>query len=207
MHTNSVVLCLGAFSRLYPSYRLHNTILSVLIASALIDAYRVPSSASSLTDTLSTTSYLIQTLAAESATLSTRTINTKYGSLRGSVVRLNRRTPYTTTTLELPDIETYLGVPYATPPTGGLRFMPPVTPTHWRGVRLANRQTPVCPQKLTTPQLILAMRANESEALKQMPRARYEYLRMLIPLLSNQSEDCLYLNIYTPVTQTRSGLF
>ncbi|XP_025017794.1 cell wall integrity and stress response component 1, partial [Tetranychus urticae] len=45
-------------------------------------------------------------------------------------------------------VEVFLGVPYATPPIGSLRFMPPVTPTHWRGVKLSNRLGPVCPQKL-----------------------------------------------------------
>lgn len=32
-----------------------------------------------------------------------------------------------------------------------------------------------------------------------MPKGRLEYLRRLLPYLQNQSEDCLYLNIYAPV--------
>lgn len=32
-----------------------------------------------------------------------------------------------------------------------------------------------------------------------MPRGRLEYLRRLLPYLQNQSEDCLYLNIYVPI--------
>lgn len=32
-----------------------------------------------------------------------------------------------------------------------------------------------------------------------MPKGRLEYLRRLLPYLQNQSEDCLYLNIYGPV--------
>lgn len=31
-----------------------------------------------------------------------------------------------------------------------------------------------------------------------MPKGRLEYLRRLLPHLRNQSEDCLYLNIYAP---------
>ncbi|XP_039279154.1 neuroligin-1-like [Nilaparvata lugens] len=36
-----------------------------------------------------------------------------------------------------------------------------------------------------------------------MPRARYEHLSLLVPLLANQSEDCLHLNIYVPVSGSR----
>lgn len=32
-----------------------------------------------------------------------------------------------------------------------------------------------------------------------MPKGRLEYLRRLFPYLKNQSEDCLYLNIYAPI--------
>lgn len=42
---------------------------------------------------------------------SANTVKTKYGELRGLVVRNN------------PTVEAYLGVPYATPPTGSLRFV------------------------------------------------------------------------------------
>jgi carboxylesterase type B len=46
--------------------------------------------------------------------------------------------------------------------------------------------------------------SNETEALEKMPKGRYEYLKRLLPYLSNQSEDCLYLNIYAPI-QGESG--
>lgn len=32
-----------------------------------------------------------------------------------------------------------------------------------------------------------------------MPKGRLEYLKRLLPYLINQSEDCLYLNIYAPI--------
>lgn len=51
---------------------------------------------------------------------------------------------------------------------------------------------PVCPQRL--PNI-----ANETAALEKMPKGRLEYLRRLLPYLQNQSEDCLYLNIYVPI--------
>ncbi|KAI2795746.1 hypothetical protein BLOT_016580 [Blomia tropicalis] len=79
--------------------------------------------------------------------------------------------------------------------------MPPVTPTHWRGVRMATKSTPVCPQHIPEDQLS-AMRSSEYDAIRRMTRSRYEYLRRLIPMLGNQSEDCLYLNIYVPIVRS-----
>lgn len=32
-----------------------------------------------------------------------------------------------------------------------------------------------------------------------MPKGRLEYLKRLMPYLKNQSEDCLYLNIFAPL--------
>lgn len=112
---------------------------------------------------------------------STRVVRTKYGPLRGVIV-------------QHPPVEAFLGVPYATPPLGALRYMPPVTPSMWRTPRLADSFSAVCPQK--APQI-----ENHTEALLEFPRGRLAYLERLLPLLTNQSEDCLYLNIYVP----RSG--
>lgn len=40
--------------------------------------------------------------------------------------------------------------------------------------------------------------SNRTAALMSMPKGRYQHLKKLIPLLVNQSEDCLTLNIYVP---------
>ncbi|XP_023233121.1 neuroligin-4, Y-linked-like [Centruroides sculpturatus] len=121
--------------------------------------------------------------------LSSRVVTTKYGALRGSIATLPNR--------QLKPVEIFLGVPYATPPMGSLRFMPPVTPAHWKGVRNADQFGPVCPQRL--PDI-----TNETEALRRMPSGRLLYLRRLLPYLVNQSEDCLYLNIYAPLQGKRN---
>lgn len=73
--------------------------------------------------------------------------------------------------------------------------MPPVTPSAWKSTRLADRFSPVCPQ--LPPAHI---HATGREALLEVPRERLAQIRRLLPLLSNQSEDCLYLNLYVPRT-------
>nr|XP_018898206.1 PREDICTED: neuroligin-1-like [Bemisia tabaci] len=113
---------------------------------------------------------------------SPRVVRTKYGLLRGIVHESLR-------------VEAFLGVPYATPPTGSLRYMPPVTPSMWEDTRLADAYSPVCPQRV--PEI-----GNRTEALMEHPRGRLVYLEKLLPLLTNQSEDCLYLNIYMPLLDT-----
>lgn len=69
--------------------------------------------------------------------------------------------------------------------------MPPITPSAWKNVRITDRFSAVCPQNVPVP-------ADEAEALLKLPRARVLQLHRLSLLLSNQSEDCLYLNLYVP---------
>lgn len=83
------------------------------------------------------------------------------------------------------------GIPYASPPVGKLRFMPPVTPIPWNGILNATKVGPVCPQKL--PNI-----SDKNKALTQMTKERYEMLLKMFLSLQNQSENCLYLNIYAP---------
>jgi para-nitrobenzyl esterase len=69
----------------------------------------------------------------------------------------------------------FLGLPFAAPPTGDLRWRPPRPPAGWQGVRDATRFGPSSPQP-----------AN--------------------PALSGPtSEDCLYLNVYTPTLGSDEG--
>ncbi|EJY57653.1 AAEL017095-PA, partial [Aedes aegypti] len=45
--------------------------------------------------------------------------------------------------------------------------------------------------------------SNRTVALLSMPKGRYQHLKRLQPLLANQSEDCLTLNIYVPGSGSR----
>ncbi|RZC33173.1 COesterase domain containing protein [Asbolus verrucosus] len=114
---------------------------------------------------------------------SSRIVDIQTGAIRGIILELNSR--------HLEPVEVFRGVPYAAPPIGPLRFRAPQAPLPWPGTRLADTFGAVCPQKL--PDV-----SNRTAALQSMPKGRYQYLKKLVPLLVNQSEDCLFLNIYVP---------
>ncbi|XP_052870049.1 neuroligin-1 [Anopheles cruzii] len=122
--------------------------------------------------------------------LGNRIVQTRYGRLQGLVLPLEGYK-------FLKPIEAFLGVPYATPPTKMNRFSPTRTPSPWDGIRIADKFSPVCPQRLPSVN-------NETAALDKMPKGRLEYLKRLLPFLQNQSEDCLYLNVFAPVHATQS---
>jgi para-nitrobenzyl esterase len=71
-------------------------------------------------------------------------------------------------------IDVYKGIPYAAPPVGPLRWMPPAPPAAWSGPRDATAFGAICPQP-QRPDAVIASGAG----LKQ-------------------SEDCLTLNVWTP---------
>lgn len=77
----------------------------------------------------------------------------------------------------------FLGIPYAAPPVGSLRWAAPQQPQPWPGIRDATYYRPACPQ-LPSPWL------PEMLGRKQM----------------QTSEDCLYLNVFTPRLSTRASL-
>ena len=74
-------------------------------------------------------------------------------------------------------VNSFLGLPYAAPPTGNLRWRPPQPAPSWSGVRDATQFGASCPQ-----------------ALAGNP--------FLPP--GTISEDCLYLNVYTPTLRSGS---
>lgn len=65
--------------------------------------------------------------------MSSRIVHTKYGAVSGSIVQLENLNR------NLGPVEVFKGIPYASPPTGSLRFMPPVTGALWSGVKKADR--------------------------------------------------------------------
>ncbi|XP_015279724.1 PREDICTED: neuroligin-4, X-linked isoform X1 [Gekko japonicus] len=107
-------------------------------------------------------------------------VTTNYGKIRGV------RTPLPNEILG--PVEQYLGVPYASPPTGERRFQPPEPPSSWTGVRNATQFAPVCPQYLDERSLLNDM----------LPVWFTANLDTVVTYVQDQNEDCLYLNIYVP---------
>ncbi|XP_011498903.1 PREDICTED: neuroligin-1-like [Ceratosolen solmsi marchali] len=96
----------------------------------------------------------------------------------------------------LDPVEVFRGIPYAAPPIGDLRFRVPEPPLAWKGMKRADTFGHVCPQKL--PDI-----RNQTVALQDMPQGRYNQLTRLVKFLGNQSEDCLFLNLYIPGSGAR----
>ncbi|XP_018594885.2 carboxylesterase 3 [Scleropages formosus] len=76
-------------------------------------------------------------------------------------------------------VEQYLGIPFAQAPVGALRLSAPQPPLSWEGVRDATQQPPLCLQNTD----IIADIAKSANMNFSIPHV---------------SEDCLYLNVYTP---------
>ncbi|CAL8109300.1 unnamed protein product [Orchesella dallaii] len=77
------------------------------------------------------------------------------------------------------DVHIYLGVPFAKPPLGPLRFKKPIAVEPWNGTFYATRQPNTCYQ----------------EQFVSFPKFQGE---MMWNPNTNISEDCLYLNMWVP---------
>ncbi|XP_078139185.1 fatty acyl-CoA hydrolase precursor, medium chain-like [Centroberyx gerrardi] len=98
-------------------------------------------------------------------------VRTKLGLLKGKHVSVKGKET---------QVHAYLGVPFAKPPVGPLRLAPTQPAEGWEGVRDATQQPPMCVQD---PKFLDEIERNLSKQVE----------------LPDKSEDCLYLNIYTPV--------
>uniref|UniRef100_A0A3P8ZUN7 Carboxylesterase type B domain-containing protein n=1 Tax=Esox lucius TaxID=8010 RepID=A0A3P8ZUN7_ESOLU len=107
-------------------------------------------------------------------------VATVYGKLRGVKKELNNEI--------LGPVVQFLGVPYAAPPTGERRFQPPEPPISWPEVRNATQFAPVCPQTIVEGRLPDVM----------LPVWFTNSLEIVSSYVQDQSEDCLFLNIYVP---------
>lgn len=72
-------------------------------------------------------------------------------------------------------VSSFKGIPYAAPPVGENRWRPPQSVTPWKEVRDASKDCADCPQRAWPG----------SKAI--------------------QSEDCLFLNVWTPTTATKKS--
>ncbi|XP_069053527.1 neuroligin-1 isoform X6 [Lepisosteus oculatus] len=107
-------------------------------------------------------------------------VTTNYGKVRGFKKELNNEI--------LGPVIQFLGVPYAAPPTGERRFQPPEPPSSWSDIRNATQFAPVCPQTILEGRLPEVM----------LPVWFTNSLEVVSTYVQDQSEDCLFLNIYVP---------
>ncbi|XP_036442359.1 neuroligin-1 isoform X1 [Colossoma macropomum] len=112
-------------------------------------------------------------------------VTTTYGKLRGFKKELNNEI--------LGPVIQFLGVPYAAPPIGERRFQPPEPPVSWPDIRNATQFGPVCPQTILEGRLPDVM----------LPVWFTNSLEVVSSYVQDQSEDCLFLNIYVPTEDVK----
>jgi len=106
-----------------------------------------------------------------------RQVETKYGTLRG-------------VPSGDPRITVFRGVPYAQPPVGDLRWRAPRECLPWEGVKVADKCGPIAPQPQPGEDWT-------GSYTKELNPTGYEW---------EMSEDCLYLNIWSPARSTAEKL-
>ncbi|XP_065139398.1 fatty acyl-CoA hydrolase precursor, medium chain-like [Paramisgurnus dabryanus] len=100
----------------------------------------------------------------------------KHGSVRGQYLKVKGSDKV---------VEKYIGIPYAQPPIGPLRLAAPKPVEGWKGIRNATQHPAMCLQDIKMSEMV----------------AKAMSLDFISP---GVSEDCLYLNVYTPSQRSES---
>ncbi|XP_046368827.2 carboxylesterase 5A-like [Haliotis rufescens] len=98
------------------------------------------------------------------------TVDTKQGRVKG--YHISSKSGYS--------LQVFLGIPYAEPPVGDLRFARPIPAGSWHGIHDATFYRPICPQRLSLIQTF-----------------------SFGPVFNNTNEDCLYLNVFAPMNGSK----
>ena len=98
------------------------------------------------------------------------TVSTQYGDIQGL------EASYSNTSFPFKSVSKFLGVPFAAPPIGELRLKPPKPPQEWKpNVLPAKKHGNLCMQSRS-----------------------FDYWYTMYTKKFTYSEDCLYLDVYTP---------
>lgn len=84
-----------------------------------------------------------------------------------------------------PSVVVYKGIPYAAPPVGELRWKAPQPPVSWEGTRFCDHFGPT------------SIQGDRDDAPSMNPFAAF-FQKEFYPEKMPMSEDCLFLNIWTP---------
>ncbi|KAH6929821.1 hypothetical protein HPB50_005972 [Hyalomma asiaticum] len=109
-------------------------------------------------------------LLAQGAGACNAVVRTEKGIIRGKCLSVSGKS-----------VEAYLGIPYAVPPVGAMRFRRPEPEIRWRGMLDATQMPKPCWQL----------------PLRFLPNLTIDYTHM-------SSEDCLYLNVWKPASPCSS---
>ncbi|KAF2733940.1 cholinesterase [Polyplosphaeria fusca] len=115
--------------------------------------------------------YTAPVLAQSTTTVNNPTATIDSGTLVGTA---------TSVTSSLFRVEKFLGIPFAAPP---VRFKPPKAPAKWDSVYNASTYKPACIQQWDYPE--------------DTRKLQMEWMQGVGPP-AGESEDCLYLDVYTP---------
>ncbi|XP_066290015.1 fatty acyl-CoA hydrolase precursor, medium chain-like [Branchiostoma lanceolatum] len=118
-------------------------------------------------------------------------VSTTYGDVKGSEFL----TASVVGNTVFDRVFTFKGIPYAAPPVGDLRWRPPQDPSSWTGVRDATDFGNRCLQ-------MMDFGPEEFELMLPDPMTQELFLWRS----NSSSEDCLFLNVYTPEVSSTSSL-